>query len=111
MPTFFSFLASLGININENSNPYLLFVCVILVLSIIVFLCLINVLLYFIINIVIDKTNILNSLSTRLPNFIIKIINLYKNTRKYYIIYELIFALFVIGSIIYLCGRLAYGLN
>ena len=104
---FFKVLQFLGFPINEQSEPVLLFVCVVLFLCIIIVTCLFNVLLYFLIIYVLEDLKILDKYTDKLPKFVNSIIKMYINTRKIFVIYEVLFALFVACGIIRLCFKVA----
>lgn len=107
---FFKVLQFLGLPINEQSDPFLLFICLILFLCIIIVTSLLNVLFYFIVIYVLEDLKILNKYTDKLPGFVNSIIKFYINTRKIFVIYEVLFALFVACGIIRLCFKLAHGI-
>jgi hypothetical protein len=112
MNIFYQILNVLGVNLNteaSNGNTFVLFLCYIVLLSIFIVICLLNVLFYFLIIYLIDDLKLLDSYTNKLPDFVLTIINLYKNTRKLFIVYEVCFALFITFSIIWLCSRIVYG--
>ena len=112
MDFIYQILSYLGINPNlgtSEMNHFVQFLCIIIFLSIFIVICLLNVLFYFLIIYLIDDLKLLDSYTNKLPGFVLSIINLYKNTRKLFIVYEVCFALFITFSIIWLCSRIVYG--
>lgn len=101
-------LLGVHVNISESSSPILLFACSILVLSIIALFCFINILLYFTILHITDNKLLLDKLSRYI--ILVKIINLYRQTRIAYLLFEVILFLVSLGSVIWLCSRVVYGL-
>ena len=108
MSNFLEFLNSIGIHVNENSAPILLFACSIWILAIVSMLCFINIMFYFSILYILDNEKVLIKLS-QWP-FLIKIINFYKSIRTGFIVFELILFIISLGSIIWLCSRIIFGL-
>lgn len=104
----FKILNYLGIPLNSNSDPVLLFYCIIILLSFLIVISLFNVLIYFLIIYVLHVLKFLDLYYDRLPVFVQFLIKLYKNTRKIFIIYEVCFALVLSCSIIWLCLRIVY---
>ena len=84
-------------------NHFVSFLCYIILLSVIIVICLLNVLFYFLIIYLLDDIRILDSYKDKLPGFVLAIIKLYKNTRKLFIVYEVCFALSVTFVVIWLC--------
>ena len=60
---FYEFLSYLGISISENSSPFLIMSYVFLVLSVICLICAINILIYLLINKIIEHPKVLDKLS------------------------------------------------
>lgn len=113
MELMFKLLNYFGISVNVDSDPFLLFCCVILILSLLIVVSLFNVLIYFLIIYVLDDLKILDKYYDRLPVFVPFLVKLYKNTRKILIIYELCaFGLAIILSctIIWFSVRLVYAM-
>ena len=88
MDLFYQILNFLGIRLNDDSNPFVLFVCFIIILSIVVVSCLFNVLIYFLVVYVLEDLKMLDKYSDKLSIFVLTIIKLYKNTRKIFVVYE-----------------------
>lgn len=99
----------LGISISEETSPILQFCIVIMVLAIIALLCFINIMIYIGILYISSKIEFLN----KLPKHWLfqKWFNLYISTRFGFLIFEIILFLINILGIIYLCGRIVYGLS
>jgi hypothetical protein len=53
----YEYLSVFGIHIDDSSSPLVLFACSMLILSIIVLLCFINILIYVIVILLVDKNN------------------------------------------------------
>ena len=100
----FELLNFLGFSVSPESSPLILFICSILVLSIVSLLCIINIIIYYIIIQVFENKDRLEWLSSKLPWYIMYIINIYRKTRISYIIVETFFLLFCNCSIIYFCS-------
>ena len=108
---FFKILEFLGFSLNEQSEPILLFVCVVLFLCILIVTSLFNVLFYFLVIYVLEDLKILNKYTDKLPGFVNRIIKFYLKTRKIFVIYEVLFALFISCGIIRLCFKIAYAMH
>ena len=93
----------------SEGNVFVQFLSIIILLSIFIVICLLNVLFYFLIIYLVDYLRLLYRYINKLPGWVITIINFYINTRKLFIIYEVCFALFITFSIIWLCSRIVYG--
>lgn len=110
---FYQILKFLGVDFpiegSIEANTFVLFLGYIILLSVIVVICLLNVLFYFLIIYLLEDLRLLDSYTDRLPCFVLTIINLYKNTRKLFIVYEVCFALFVLYLVIWLCSSVVYG--
>ena len=111
MTYFFDFINSFGFNINLGSSPLVLFLSSILVLSIVSLLCILNIIIYFIILKVFESQSNIDWITARVPSYVMYLINIYRKTRIYYIIVEVLFLLFCNGSIIYLCSIFLIGLK
>nr|AWN55951.1 hypothetical protein [Pleurotus pulmonarius] len=111
MKEFLEFLNHFGIHltVNESSSPILGFCVVILVLSILALLCVLNIIIYLIVLNISENKYILDKISEYKLFF--KIFILYKNTRLVYLAFEFMFLIINLFSIIYLCGRVAYGIS
>src|SRR5215475_9139224 len=105
MKEVIDYLKSFGFNINESTDPLILLLCIILIISIFALLCVINIILYILIVYFLESNSSLNLLVDKLPNILKKIIAFYKNTRIYYILMEFIFILVSLLLIIWLIGR------
>lgn len=113
MNMFSQILNFLGVTLpiegSIEANTFELFLCSIILLSVVVVICLLNVLFYFLIIYLLEDLRLLDSYKGRLPGFVLTIINLYKTTRKLFIVSEICFALFVLLEVIWLCSRVVYG--
>lgn len=110
MKDLIAFLNSLGFNITltENPSPLLLFALCILVFSLISLFCIINIIMYLLVVYVSDNKKVLEIVSKHA--WVLKIFNLYKQTRIVYLVGEFIFLIFVVCSMIWLCYRIVNGL-
>lgn len=110
MKEVMEFLSNFGIhvNISESSDPILLLCCSILVLAIVALFSFIQVLLYFGVLYITDHKYIIDKISKY--SKLVKIMNIYKNTRIGYIIFEIILFLVCIFFIIWLCLKVIYSL-
>lgn len=106
---FFDILNSLGISVDENTSPIVLFCAVNLLLSIISILCVLNIILYLIVIYISDNDKFLKWISNY--NILKKVFSLYKKTRQSYLVFEFIILLINIGSIIWLNFSLINGLT
>lgn len=95
---FLQLLSFIGITVNEQSSPIVLFCSVNLVLSIISLLCVLNIVLYLLVIYISEKDKLLNLISNYY--FLKKIFIIYKKTRQAYLIFEFIILLITISSII-----------
>ena len=102
-------LLGININLNENSSPILLFACAVLLLSAIVLFCFINILIYLLVIYISEHKVLLDKLPTN--KLFLRIFNIYKGTRYYYLLIEVLFLLFNLGSIMWLCLRIIYSLS
>lgn len=110
MQDLFDYFKSLGIHVNESSNPFLLLLFSILILSCIALLCVLNISLYAGILYMFEDKDRIDRLSKVLPSFIMKLINIYKQTRIYYLIIEVLLLLYCLISIIWYSGKVVLGL-
>ena len=110
MNILYLILNYLGVDLNSDVSVFVKFLYVIILLSVIIVICLLNVLFYFLIIYLIEDLKILDKFTKfKLPNFVLSLIKLYKNTRKLFIVYEVCFALFIALMLIWLCSRIVYG--
>lgn len=100
MKEFYQFLNLLGLPVNESSDPIIIFLCAILIFGILGLLCVFNIMIYFIVLYIFQDENRLVKINNKLPSWGVSILNIYKNTRIYYLIIEVIFLLFCLCSII-----------
>lgn len=109
MKNLLAFLHSLGIglHVNENSSPFLLFVMLLLVFAIISLLCFINIVIFLVIMYYSNDARILNIMSQNA--FVFRIFNLYKNTRPYYVLTEFLFLIVNVSCIIWFCIMVILG--
>lgn len=105
------FLSSWGIHVNLNgsSDPMLVLFCCILALSIVSLISFIQVLFYFLVLYITDHKYIIDKISKYIV--LVKIMNIYKQTRIVYIIFEVLIFLLCILFIIWLCVRVIYSLS
>ena len=105
------FLSLIGINIpiNENTSPIILFCCVILLLCTIILICFINILISVFVLYISENKKFLEKLPKN--KLFLRIFNFYKMTRFYYIVIEVLFLLFNLGVIMWLCLRIIYGIS
>lgn len=92
-------LKYLGINIYDNSTPpEVIYALCIMLLSIMSVICFFNLLIYFIVLFALDSKYI----QDKIDGFkkLQKIINLYKNTRIYFILFEVLLFIWLNGIII-----------
>lgn len=94
--------------ISESNQNIFLLALSILILSSICMLCGIQVIIYLLVLYVLEHKVVLDKLS-KYP-ILLKIINLYRKTRLYYLLFEIIFFFTTLSMIIYLCSRLVFGL-
>jgi hypothetical protein len=106
MNQLINFLNSIGIhvNISESSSPVLLFAFSILVLSLIVLSCILNIILYLCVIYISENNQVILDIISKYK-LLLKIFNIYKKTRMFYLVIEFILLLFSLGSIIWLCFR------
>ena len=95
-------------NISDANQPLFLLALSILCLSSVCMFCGIQIIIYLLVLYSIEYKGVLDKLS-KYP-YMLKIINLYKNTRLYYLLFEIILFFISLGLIIYLCSRLVFGL-
>lgn len=94
--------------ISESNQAIFLFALSILLISSVCMLCAIQIIIYLLVLYVLEHKSVLDKLS-KYP-LLLKIINLYRKTRIYYIVFEIIFFFTTLSMIIYLCSRLVFGL-
>lgn len=104
------FFKSFGLNVTDSTDPLLLLLCVIVLLSTIALFCVLNIIVYYGILYIFENNQILVSLTKRLPALSLRILNFYKNIRLVYILYDLLILLVCLISIIWLGGRVIYAL-
>lgn len=102
--TDFLNLFGIHVNISENSSPFLILLCCILVLNIVGLLCFINFLLYFVVIYITDHKILLDKITNK--PVLIKLLNVYKKMRLSYLIFDILLFFISIGSVIWLCGRI-----
>jgi hypothetical protein len=101
---FYDFLNWVGISLSDSSSPILILGYVFLVLSVICLSCAVNILIYLIVNKIIEHPKVLDKLS----NWIIltKFINYYKKIRWGFIIFDVLFLILCLVRIIILCWKI-----
>ena len=102
-------LAHYGVylNIDESSSPVILFALSILILSFVAMWCFITIVLYLGFLYLMENKVLLEASKY---NIIVKILNVYKKTRLFYLVIEIALFLISLGSIILLSGRIVFGL-
>ena len=106
MDKLFEILKFLGLNINTDSEPIVLLLCVILVLSLISVLSIVNIVIYLAALYITNQYWFLNKISKW--NFLVNILNFYRKTRISFIILEVFLFLYSQGSVIWLCWYFIY---
>ena len=106
MDKLFEILKFLGLNINTDSEPIVLLLCVILVLSLISVLSIVNIVIYLAALYITNQYWFLNKISKW--NFLVNILNFYRKTRIRFIILEVFLFLYSQGSVIWLCWYFIY---
>ena len=101
---FYDFLNWIGIPLSDTSSPILILGYVFLVLSIICLICAINILIYLIVNKIVEHPKVLDKLSNW--SYVIKFINFYKNIRWGYVIFDVLFLIYCLSRIIILCWKI-----
>ena len=96
------------LNIDESSSPVILFALSILILSFVAMWCFITIVLYLGFLYLMENKVLLEKASKY--NIIVKILNVYKKTRLFYLVIEIALFLISLGSIILLSGRIVFGL-
>lgn len=99
------YFKSFGLKVSESTDPLLLLLCVLVILSIIALLCVLNILLYGGIVYIFEDKARFEKYTKNLPSFLMYILNIYKQTRIVYIFYEVLLLLVCLLSIIWLGGR------
>lgn len=99
-------LFGINVNINENTSPFLILLCCILVLNIIGLLCFINFLLYFVVIYITEHKILLDKISDK--PYLLKVLNIYKKMRFSYLIFDISLFFISIGSVIWLCSRIIF---
>jgi hypothetical protein len=100
-----NYFKSFGLNVSESTDPLLLLLCILVILSVIALLCVLNILLYGVIVYMFADKARLERFTKNLPPFLMYILNIYKKTRLVYIFYEVLLLLVCLLSIIWLGGR------
>lgn len=95
-------------NISDANQPLFLLALSILCLSSVCMFCAIQIIIYLFVLYSIEHRGILDKIS-KYP-YMLKLINFYKNTRLYYLLFEIILFFTSLGFILYLCSRLVFGL-
>ena len=106
MDKLFEILKFWGLNINTDSEPIVLLLCVILVLSLISVLSIVNIVIYLAALYITNQYWFLNKISKW--NFLVNILNFYRKTRIRFIILEVFLFLYSQGSVIWLCWYFIY---
>lgn len=106
---FFAILSSLGISIDENSSPIVLFSVCNVVFSFISLLCVFNIIIYLVVMYVGNNEQFLIWISKY--RFLNKVFVLYKKTRVVYLVSEFMLLLFCIGLIFYFNWNLVYAIT
>ena len=101
MDKVFELLNFLGININTDSEPLVLFISVILFLSLLSVLSILNIGIYLGALYITNQNWFLKKISKRA--FLVKILSLYQKTRISFIMLELFIVIYSQGSVIWLC--------
>ena len=107
--TFFDILNQIGIPLQPDSPPFLIFACSIFCLAV---LCLISsfFIILYLISIYISQHEYLLSKISNKPR-LLKFINFYRNIRIIYLGLEVVFFLWCLIGIIRLCWRVIYALS
>ena len=106
MNFFFQFLQTLGINVNANSDPHLLFICSLFVLAILSMVSFINMLIYCVVLYITEHKLFLEKISKY--KLLSKLVPYYRKTRISFLILELLIFLGCLSSIIVLCYKFIY---
>lgn len=110
MKEIIEFFKAYGFHVNELTDLLLLLLCVIVILATVALICVLNKLMYIGIIYIFEDKNRLERITKNLPTVFIKLMNIYKHTRIYYILIETIFLLICLISIIWLGGIVVIGL-
>lgn len=112
MNQLLSFLSRLGINLNisEDSSPVVLFAFSILVLSLIALMCIFTIIIQLLVLHVSSNEKLLERIQSSKYSLLLKLFNIYKQTRIYTLVIELLFLICCLSSIIWLCWRVIFGL-
>ena len=108
MDKFIEFLNGWGIHVQSDSSHLFLFACSILILAVVTLFSFINIMLYFGVLFLFDNTEFLNKLS-QWP-ILLKLLYYIKKVRTPLFYFEIILFLASLGSIIWLCLSLIFGL-
>ena len=96
----------LGINVNESTNPIVLFLCWVLLFNIFALLCVLNIIMYVFAIYLLEDKNRLDKIKKYLPSkinpYFDRIVNYYKTIRIISIWFEVVMLLFILISLIVL---------
>lgn len=106
---YLEFLNWIGISISDSSPPILILAYVFIVLAVISILCSINILIYLLINKIVEHPKILEKLSKW--SILIKLLNFYKNIRLFYVIFDILLLIYCLINIIRLCIKIINTIN
>nr|YP_009344405.1 hypothetical protein [Pleurotus eryngii]APT42220.1 hypothetical protein [Pleurotus eryngii] len=93
---------------DESSSPVVLFSLSFLIFSLVAMWCFITIVLYLGFLYLMENKVLLEKASKY--TIIVKILNVYKKTRLFYLVIEIALFLFSLGSIILLSGKIVFGL-
>ena len=106
MNIFFQFLEMLGVSASLETNPYVLFICCILVLSVFCMASFINILIYCVVLYITEHKLFLDKIAKY--KLINKIIPIYRKKSLTFLIIEVFLFLFCLSCIILLCLQFVY---
>jgi hypothetical protein len=109
MNNFINLLTLLGIPVSVDSSPILLFLYLILFFSILALLSVINIGIYLGVLYLSNNKLFLDKISKW--NLLLTLLNIYKKTRIYFIISEVLLFLFCQCSIIWFCLKFINGIS
>lgn len=91
-----------GIELNDpNVPPFVLVFLGFFIFCLLALITFINILFYFLVMFFIEKEYIKKKIENR--KILIKIVNLYKKTRFVFVMYEILFFLFLLGYMMFMC--------
>ena len=103
---FYDIFNTVGIPINENSEPIVFFCSGVLLLSVIGLLSAVNIGVYLIIIQISEHDYVQRKIADK--PFLIKLVKYYKNTTIIFIISEFLFVFYTLGQIAYLSYKVIF---